>query len=103
MAQKAWEYLFGAKTTFIFRIIHVCTIIFGAVLSSSLAWDISDTFNGLMMIPNLIGVLFMLPLVVKITKNYIDRNVKKKAVKPILSYDEKIQAEAEEAIANGAE
>ncbi|MBR5135013.1 MAG: sodium:alanine symporter family protein, partial [Clostridia bacterium] len=39
---KAWEYLFGAKTTFIFRIIHVCTIIFGAVLTSSLAWDISD-------------------------------------------------------------
>ena len=100
---KAWEYLFGAKTTIVFRIIHVCTIIFGAVLTSSLAWDISDTFNGLMMIPNLIGVLVMLPLVVKITKNYIDRMIKKKDVKPILSYDENIQAEAEEAIANGAE
>ncbi len=100
---KAWEYLFGAKTTIIFRIIHVCTIIFGAVLTSSLAWDISDTFNGLMMIPNLIGVLVMLPLVVKITNNYINRNIKKKDVKPILSYDPNIQAEAEEAIANGAE
>jgi len=100
---KAWEYLFGAKTTIIFRIIHVCTIIFGAVLTSSLAWDISDTFNGLMMIPNLIGVLFMLPLVIKITNNYIDRKVKKKDVKPILSYDDAIQQEAEEAIANGAE
>ena len=100
---KAWEYLFGAKTTFIFRIIHVCTIIFGAVLTSSLAWDISDTFNGLMMIPNLIGVLFMLPLVVKITKNYIDRKVKNKDVAPVLSYDDEIQAEAAEAIANGAE
>ncbi len=100
---KAWEYLFGAKTTFIFRIIHVCTIIFGAVLTSSLAWDISDTFNGLMMIPNLIGVLFMLPLVVKITKNYIDRRVKKKNVKPILSYDENIQAETEAAVLNGEE
>lgn len=100
---KAWEYLFGAKTTIIFRIIHVCTIIFGAVLTSSLAWDISDTFNGLMMIPNLIGVLFMLPLVVKITKNYVDRKVKKKDVRPILSYDENIQAEAEAAILNGEE
>lgn len=100
---KAWEYLFGAKTTFIFRIIHVCTIIFGAVLTSSLAWDISDTFNGLMMIPNLIGVLFMLPLVVKITNNYIDRKIKKKDVKPILSYDANIQHEAEEAVLNGAE
>lgn len=92
---KAWEYLFGAKTTFIFRIIHVCTIIFGAVLTSSLAWDISDTFNGLMMIPNLIGVLVLCPLVIRITKNYIDRKLKHKDVKPILSYDEALQAEAE--------
>ena len=92
---KAWEYLFGAKTTFIFRIIHVITVIFGAVLTSSLAWDISDTFNGLMMIPNLIGVLFMIPLVVKITKNYINRKIKKKDEAPILSYDPEIQAEAE--------
>ncbi len=82
---KAWEYLFGAKTTFIFRIIHVCTIIFGAVLTSSLAWDISDTFNGLMMIPNLIGVVVLVPLVMKITKNYIDRVIKKKDVAPMLS------------------
>ncbi len=101
---KAWEYLFGTKTTIIFRIIHVCTIIFGAVLTSSLAWDISDTFNGLMMIPNLIGVLFMLPLVVKITKNYIDRKIKgKKDVEPILSYDCEIQATQAEAVKNGEE
>ena len=91
---KAWEYLFGAKTTYIFRIIHVCTVIFGAVLSSSLAWDISDTFNGLMMIPNLIGVVVMSPLVVKITKNYINRRIKNKDEKPILSYDFEIEAEA---------
>ncbi len=93
---KAWEYLFGAKSTFVFRIIHVCTIIFGAVLTSSLAWDISDTFNGLMMIPNLIGVLVLVPLVMKITKNYIDRRVKKKDVAPVLSYDPAIQAEMEQ-------
>ncbi len=100
---KAWEYLFGAKTTVIFRIIHVCTIIFGAVLTSSLAWDISDTFNGLMMIPNLIGVLVMLPLVMKITKNYVDRKVKNKDVEAIVSYDPEIQAAAAEAIKNGEE
>ncbi len=100
---KAWEYLFGSKTTFIFRIIHVCTVIFGAILSSSLAWDISDTFNGLMMLPNLIGVVVMLPLVVKITKNYVDRKIKHKDIKPILSYDEKIQNDAEEAVLAGVE
>ncbi len=100
---KAWEYLFGSKTTFIFKIIHVCTIIFGAVLNNSLAWDISDTFNGLMMLPNLIGVLVLVPLVIKITKNYVDRKIKNKDVKPVLSYDEQTQAEAEEAVLNCAE
>ncbi len=91
---KAWEYLFGSKSVVVFKVIHVCTIIFGAVLTSSLAWDISDTFNGLMMIPNLIGVVVMCPLVVKITKNYIDRHLKKKDVEPVLSYDPAIQADA---------
>ncbi len=99
---KAWEYLFGAKTTIIFKIIHVCTVVFGAVLTSSLAWDISDTFNGLMMMPNLIGVVVMLPLVVKITKNYVNRNIKRKNEAPILSYDEDIQQESAEAISAGA-
>ena len=92
---KAWEYLFGAKSTIVFKIIHVITVIFGAVMTSSLAWDISDTFNGLMMIPNLIGVVVLFPLVMKITKNYVDRKVKNKDIKPILSYDPELQKEAE--------
>ena len=90
---KAWEYLFGAKTTVIFRIIHVCTVIFGAVLTSSLAWDISDTFNGLMMIPNLIGVLALSPLVVKITKNYLKRVKGGEDIEPMYNVDPEIQAQ----------
>ncbi len=100
---KAWEYLFGAKTTIIFKIIHVCTVILGAVLTSSLAWDISDTFNGLMMLPNLIGVVVLIPLVSKITKNYIDRKLKNKDVEPVLSYDPEIQADAAAAVKAGKE
>ena len=90
---KAWEYLFGTKTTYIFKIIHLITILLGAVMTSSLAWDISDTFNGLMMFPNLIGVVALAPLVVKITKNYVDRKIKNKDVAPVLSYDEATNAE----------
>lgn len=90
---KAWEYLFGAKTTIIFRIIHVCTVIFGAVLTSSLAWDISDTFNGLMMIPNLIGVVVLSPLVVKITVNYLRRERLGEDIEPMYNADPDIQAE----------
>lgn len=90
---KAWEYVFGAKTTVIFKIIHVLTTVFGAILSSSLAWDISDTFNGLMMIPNLIGVIVMSGVVMKVTKNYIDRKSKGINVEPMLSYNPEIQKE----------
>jgi len=95
---KAWEFLFGAKTSPIFKIIHIMSIMLGAIMTSSLAWDISDTFNGMMMFPNLIAVVALCPLVVKITKNYIDRNIKNKDVKPILSYDETIQKEMEEGL-----
>ncbi len=91
---KAWEYLFGAKSTFVFKLIHICTIMLGAVMTSSLAWDVSDTFNGLMMIPNLIGVVALFPLVMKITNNYIDRNLKGKATEAMLSY-QKAQEEAQ--------
>ena len=90
---KAWEYLFGSKTTFIFKIIHLITILLGAVMTSSLAWDISDTFNGLMMFPNLIGVVVLSPLVVKITKNYIARKIKNKDIAPVLSYEDAQQSE----------
>jgi AGCS family alanine or glycine:cation symporter len=79
-------------------------IIFGAVMESSLAWDIFDTFNGLMMIPNLIGVVSLCPLVMKLTDNYVARRIKnKEGVKPMLSYDEKIQKEHEELVEQGAE
>jgi len=92
---KAVEYLFGTKGVKVYKVIFVLMIVSGAVMTSSLAWDISDTFNGLMMIPNLIGVVVLFPLVMKITKNYVDRKIAKKDVKPILSYDPEIQAETE--------
>ena len=82
---KAWEYLFGVKSVTVYKVIHLVMILFGALLTSSLAWDISDTFNGLMMIPNLIGVIALSGLVRKITKNYIDRHIRHLDEKPMLS------------------
>lgn len=85
---RAVEYLFGNTGVKVYKVIFVLMIISGAVMTSSLAWDISDTFNGLMMIPNLIGVISLCPIVIKITRNYVDREIKgKKDVKPMLSYD----------------
>ncbi len=78
-------------------------LIFGAVMESNLVWDLSDTFNGLMMIPNLIGIISLSPLVVRLTKNYMDRRVKGMDVEPMLSYDPDIQKEANNAIKKGAD
>ena len=100
---KAVEYLSGKHApvvTKIYKVIFVLVIICGALMTSSIAWDISDTFNGLMMIPNLIGVLAMSPLVMKLTSNYVDRKIKgKKDIEPMLSYDPAIQAANAKAIA----
>lgn len=98
---KAFEYLFGTKATKIYKVIFVIMIVSGSVLTSSIAWDISDTFNGLMMIPNLIGVIALSGTVIKITKNYTDRHLKgKKDITPMLSADPEIQFEAEAEIDN---
>ena len=90
---KAVEYLFGMKGVKVYKVIFVLMIISGAIMTSSLAWDISDTFNGLMMIPNLIGVVSLCPLVAKITKNYVNRKLKGSDEEAMLSYDPDIQAE----------
>ena len=95
---KAVEYLFGTKGVKVYKFIFVAMIISGAVMEGGLAWDLSDTFNGLMMIPNLIGVLALFPLVLKVTKNYVDRKIKKKDIAPMLSYDSDIQAETEKTL-----
>ncbi len=91
---KAVEFLMGVKAGKIYKFIFIPLIVAGAIMTSSIAWDISDTFNGMMMIPNLIGVLALSPVVIKITKNYIDRKIKgKKEVVPMLSAIPEIQNE----------
>ena len=92
---KAWEYLFGRKSVIGYKIFFVLMCFVGPQLTSSLAWDISDTFNGMMMIPNLIGVLVLSPEVYKITKNYIARHIHGKDEKPILSNFEDVQKDME--------
>ena len=93
---KAVEYLFGVKGIKVYKVIFVVMILSGAIMEGGLAWDLSDTFNGLMMIPNLIGVVALFPLVLKITKNYIDRKLLGKDIPPLLSNDPVIQAQMEQ-------
>lgn len=98
---KAMEYLCGEKSVIIYKIAFVAAIFGGAVMGENLAWDLSDTFNGLMMLPNLIGVLVLSPVVYRCTKNYVDRHMRKMNVAPILSMHEDIQKMQAEALARG--
>ena len=95
---KACEYLFGTKSTIVYKVAFVLMIFIGCTMNLGLAWDLSDTFNGLMAIPNLIGVIALSPVVMKITKNYVARIIKKEDVKPMLSVFPEIQEEQEKAM-----
>jgi len=74
---KTFEYLFGTKATTYYKVAFVAMIVVGATMKLQLAWDLSDTFNGLMMIPNLIGILVLSGTVVKITRSYTSRKLSK--------------------------
>lgn len=92
---KALEYLFGTKATIVYKVIFVLFIIVGCTMNLSLAWGIADTPNGLMAVPNLIGVLLLSATVVKITGNYVRRKIRKSNPDevPMLSVYTDIQAE----------
>ena len=94
---KAWEYLFGTKSIMVYKVIFVIVVLAGSTLDASLAIDLSDTFNGLMAIPNLIGVICLSSLVLKITKNYTERRFKNADIAPMYSAFEEIQKAQEAA------
>ena len=92
----ACRFLLGDKAVTPYRVLFCVIVLAGSVMKAQLAWDISDTFNGLMMLPNLVGVLVLSPMVAKCTKNYVDRILHHKDVKPMLSAFDDIQAVEEE-------
>ncbi|MCP4114334.1 MAG: sodium:alanine symporter family protein [Desulfobacteraceae bacterium] len=71
--EKSIEYLFGVKAVKPYRIAFILFVGVGAVAKLDLVWNLSDTFNGLMAIPNLVGLLLLTPVVVRETKSYFDK------------------------------
>ena len=89
--EKAVEFFFGfikeenrKYPVTIFKVLYVLLIAVSATIHSQVVWDISDTCNGLMALPNLICLVALSGLVAKITKNYFDRK-KGKKLEPMLS------------------
>ena len=83
--ERAIEYLFGIKAIRIYKVIFICVIYLGCVASLNLVWDIADTLNGFMAVPNLIAITLLSGEVVAMTKEYI---AKVKAGKENINGDE---------------
>ena len=69
-AERAAVYLFGPKSRFWIKLIWVGMIFVGSQTTLGFAWDLADTINGLMIIPNLVGLLLLSNQVVKLKKEY---------------------------------
>ncbi|MBI5274392.1 MAG: sodium:alanine symporter family protein [Chlamydiales bacterium] len=66
--EKSVEYLFGIKAVRFYRIIFTLFIFPGSLFSLNFVWDFSNLMNGLMSIPNLIGILFLSKVIINETK-----------------------------------
>ena len=64
------QYLFGLKVSKIYQVLFIIVVVVGAVASLDVVWDIADTFNGLMAIPNFIALFALSGVVAKLTKEY---------------------------------
>ena len=72
------KYLFGNKAMNIYKVIVICFILLGSLAKVDLVWNLSDLFNGLMALPNLIALLVLYKLVVKATDEYRKLHPRKK-------------------------
>ena len=77
---RACEFIFGAKAIRPYQIIFIIIIVVGATMDLGLAWDIADTLNGLMAIPNLIAVIALSGVVVRETKRHFANKAEAKKI-----------------------
>ncbi len=64
------EFIFGSKVNKPFMLIYSAVAVIGATVDLGLLWSIADTFNGLMVIPNLIAVALLSPVAIKLVKDF---------------------------------
>ena len=69
-AERGAVFIFGPKSRFWVKLVWVGMIFIGSQTTLGFAWDLADTINGMMIIPNLIGLLLLSGEVVKLKKEY---------------------------------
>ena len=70
--ERCWQYLFREKSLWIYRVFWVAAALLFANVKVELVWHLSDALNGLMAIPNLVGLLLLAPMVFKVTRDYFN-------------------------------
>ncbi|MFI0349579.1 alanine/glycine:cation symporter family protein [Actinomadura sp. 9N407] len=68
--ERCMEYLFGRRAVLPYRLIFILVAYVGATTTLTTVWTFSDVMNGLMALPNLIGLLILSPLVYRETREY---------------------------------
>ena len=74
--ERAGEYLFGPKVVKPIRYLWIICIVIGSLGGLEFVWDLADTANGLMAIPNLIGLIFLSGTVVSLKKEFFGNKQK---------------------------
>ncbi len=72
--EKAIEYLFGARSIRIYRIAFIATVVVGAMMNLEFVWNFSDLMNGMMAIPNLVGLLLLSKVIKAETDRYFSQS-----------------------------
>ena len=70
---RCCEFLFGTKVVPIYQAVFVAVIVIGATLKLEVVWNVADTLNGFMAVPNLVALLGLSGVVIKLTKAHFNQ------------------------------
>ncbi|MBF85448.1 MAG: sodium:alanine symporter family protein [Acidobacteria bacterium] len=70
--EKCFEFLFGSNKVVFYRVLFTALVMLGSVISVPMVWAIGTLLNGFMAFPNLIGLMFLVGTVKKLTQEYFE-------------------------------
>ncbi len=70
---RSIAYMFGARAVLPYRVLFVGAVFWGAIDTLEFVWTFSDLMNGLMALPNLVGLLLLAGVVVRETEAFLNR------------------------------
>lgn len=71
--ERCVEFLFGVKAIVPYRVLWILAIPVGATINLGFIWLLADTLNAMMALPNLIALLFLSPVVFKLTREHFEK------------------------------